>query len=72
MEHRATDNTSLIFMDSEVSLMSLTGSGTPRWMSLKLLYRLEGFGISDCYAQGMGVYEVFVDVLDPAFTGGST
>jgi len=53
--------------------MSFTAGGTPRWMSPELLDP-ERFGVSDdrptkqsdCYAFGMVVYEVCIDVIVPA------
>ena len=52
--------------------MSFTAGGTTRWMSPELLYP-EGYGTSDgrptkqsdCYALGMVVYEVSMDVIVP-------
>ena len=73
MEHRAAANASLISVASESSLMSFTAGGTTRWMSPELLYP-EKYGISDdrptkksdCYALGMVVYEVSMNVIVPA------
>ena len=60
----------MISVVSKTSLMSFTAGGTPRWMSPELLDP-ERFGASDdrptkqsdCYAFGMVVYEVRIDVI---------
>ena len=75
VENHIAENASFVTVDSEVSLMSFTEGGTLRWISPELLYP-ERFGNSDgrpttrsdCYALGMVVYEVSVDVLVPTFT----
>ena len=69
VDRRAAANGSLISVASKMSLMSFTAGGTIRWMSPELLDP-DRFGIadcrptkqSDCYALGMVVYEVRIDV----------
>jgi serine/threonine protein kinase len=73
VEHRTAANASMISVVSKTSLMSFTAGGTPRWMSPELLDS-DRFGAndnrptkkSDCYAFGMVVYEVRIDVVVPA------
>ena len=74
MEYYAKTSIALSHIASQVSLISFTGGGTPRWMSPELLYP-EQFGVSDdrptkqsdCYALGMVVYEVCIIKSSPSF-----
>ena len=67
--HTNGANVSFVTVGSRTSLMSFTAGGTPRWMSPELIDP-EQFGASDdrptkksdCYALGMVVYEVCLDV----------